>query len=143
MLKVIIDTNVFVSSLIQHNYPFLVVDYIFKKRSTIELCVSEELQNEYSEVLSRIKFFRYSDYDMKSKILLANIDSFGCKYLPSVELNIIQDKSDNKFLELSETCNADYLITGNTKHFPMKEYKNTKIVSPKEFWELRVIKSLS
>jgi uncharacterized protein len=143
MLKVIIDTNVFVSSLIQHNYPFLIVDYIFKERSTIELCVSEELQSEYSEVLNRIKFFRYADYDIKSKILLANIGNFSCKYLPSIKLNIIQDKSDNKFLELAETCKAGYLITGNTKHFPMKEYKNTKIVTPKEFWELEVIKSLS
>jgi uncharacterized protein len=139
MLKVIIDTNVFVSSLIQHNYPFLVVDYIFKERKSIELWISEQLQNEYSEVLNRIKFFRYEDYDLKSKILLANINDFGSKYLSSIKLNIIQDESDNKFLELAETCNADYLITGNTKHFPMKEYKNTKIVSPKEFWEWEVI----
>lgn len=139
MQKVIIDTNVFVSSLIQNNYPFLVVDYIFKERNSIELCISEQLQNEYSEVLNRIKFFRYEDYDLKSKILISNINDFGSKYLSSIKLNIIQDESDNKFLELAETCNADYLITGNTKHFPMKEYKNTKIVSPKEFWELEVI----
>jgi predicted nucleic acid-binding protein len=71
--------------------------------------------------------------------LISNINDFGSKYLSSIKLNIIQDESDNKFLELAETCNADYLITGNTKHFPMKEYKNTKIVSPKEFWELEVI----
>lgn len=136
MLKVIIDTNVFVSSLIQHNYPFLVVDYIFKERNTIELCISQELQNEYSEVLNRIKFFRYPDYDIKSKILLSDINNFGCKYLPTIKINIIQDKSDNKFLELAETSNADFLITGNTQHFSMREYKKTKIVSPKEFWEL-------
>ena len=97
MLKVIIDTNVFVSSLIQHNYPFLVVDYIFKERKSIELCISEQLQNEYSEVLNRIKFFRYEDYDLKSKILISNINDFGSKYLSSIKLNIIQDESDNNF----------------------------------------------
>lgn len=133
MLKVIIDTNIFVSSLIQHNYPFLVVDYIFKERNTIELCISEELQNGYSEVLNRIKFFRYADYDIKSKTLLANINNFGSKYSPSIKINLIQDKSDNKFLELAETCNADFLITENAKHFPMREYKKTRIVSPKGF----------
>ena len=136
MIKVIIDTNVFVSSLIQHNYPFLVVDFVFKERINIELCLSEELQNEYAEVLNRIKFFRYPGYDIKSKTLLSNINNFGFKYLPTIKINIIQDKSDNKFLELAETSDADYLITGNTKHFPMQEYKKTKIVSPKEFWEL-------
>ncbi len=136
MVKVIVDTNVFVSSLIQHNYPFLVVDYIFKERKVIEHCISDELQNEYAEVLNRIRFFRYTDYDIKSKILLSNITNFGSKFSPTIKINLSQDKSDNKFLELAETCNADYLITGNLRHFPMREYKNTKIVSPKEFWEL-------
>ncbi len=138
MLKVIIDTNVFVSSLIQHNYPFLVVDYIFKERMTIELCISKELQNEYSEVLSRIKFFRYPGYDLKSRILLSNINNFDRTYLPTLKINILQDESDNKFLELAESSDADYLITGNGKHFPMTEYKKTRIVSPKEFWELMI-----
>lgn len=133
MLKVIIDTNVFVSSLIQHNYPFLVVDYIFKERNTIELCISEELQNEYSEFLGRIKFFRYPDYNIKSKILLSNIDNFGCKYLPLIKINIIQDKSDNKFLELAETSNADYLITGNAKHFPCGNTRKQKSFHQKSF----------
>jgi uncharacterized protein len=102
----------------------------------MELCISQKLQDEYSEVLNRIKFFRYPDYDIKSKILLSNINKFGCKYLPTIKINIIQDESDNRFLELAETCDAEYLITGNLRHFPMREYKKTKIVTLKEFWEL-------
>lgn len=48
---------------------------------------------------------------------------------------MIKDVDDNKFLELSETCKADFLITGNTNDFTMRDYKGTKIVTPKEFWE--------
>lgn len=139
MLKLIIDTNVFVSSLIQYNYPFLVVDNIFKERKIFKLCISDALLNEYNDVLNRVKFFKYADYEIKSKILLSDIKKFGIKYSPLIKINIIKDDADNRFLELAETCKADYLITGNTKHFPMKEYKKTKIVSPKEFWELEVI----
>ena len=135
MLKVIVDTNVLVSSLIQRSYPFLIIDYIFANRK-IELCNSDDLLNEYTEVLSRVKFFKYPDFDMRAKILLLNIKEFGTKYFTSVRLNIIEDGPDNRFLELAETCNADYLVTGNTKHFPMKEYKSTKIISPKEFYEM-------
>lgn len=55
-----------------------------------------------------------------------------------IKVNIIEDESDNKFLELAETCKAEYLITGNTKHFAMERYKSTQIVSAKEFY-VRVI----
>ena len=135
MLKVILDTNVLVSSLIQRSYPFLVIDYLFANRG-IELCNSDDLLDEYTEVLTRAKFFKYPDFDMRAKILLLNIKGFGRKYFTNVKLNIIEDESDNRFLELAETCNADYLITGNTKHFPMKKYKVTRIVSPREFLEI-------
>ncbi|HEY5463566.1 MAG TPA: putative toxin-antitoxin system toxin component, PIN family [Hanamia sp.] len=138
MLKLIIDTNVLVSSLIQRSYPFVIFDYVLMKRQ-IELCISDDLLNEYIDVLNRIKFFKYPDYEVRSKILLSDIKKFGIKYSPSVKIDIIKDEADNKLLELAETCNADYLITGNAKHFLMKKYKNTKIVSPKEFWELEII----
>jgi len=139
MLRLVIDTNVFISSLLQRGYPFLVIDNIFKERKTFELCVSSELLNEYNDVLNRIKFFKYADYEIKSKILLSDIKKFGIKYSPSIKIDIIKDEADNRLLELAETCKAQYLITGNTKHFSIKKYKGTKIVSPKEFCELQVI----
>jgi hypothetical protein len=39
-------------------------------------------------------------------------------------------------LELADECVADFVITGNTNDFTFPEYKQTKIVSPKEYWEL-------
>lgn len=135
MLKVILDTNVLVSSLIQRSYPFLIIDSIFANRE-IELCSSDDLLYEYTDVLTRVKFFKYPDFDIRAKILLLNIREFATKYFINLKLNIIlEDESDNRFLELAEICSADYLITGNNKHFPMKDYKTTKIVSPREFWE--------
>ena len=135
MLKVILDTNVLVSSLIQRSYPFLIIDYIFANR-WIELCNSDDLLAEYTEVLTRAQFFKYPDFDIKANILLLNIKELGKKYFTNLKLTIIEDQADNRFLELAETCNANYLITGKTKHFPMKEYKGARIVSPREFWEI-------
>ena len=54
----------------------------------------------------------------------------------SAKVDIISDEPDNRLLELAETCSADYLVTGNIKDFTMHEYKGTKIVSPKEFFEV-------
>jgi putative PIN family toxin of toxin-antitoxin system len=138
MLKVIIDTNVLVSSLIQRSYPFLIVQFLINSRKS-KICISTNLLDEYKDVLSREKFMKYPLFILNAKDLLFDLEEKGEKYHPTVTLDILEDKSDNKFLELAETCDADYLITGNVKHFPMKEYKKTKIVSPKEFWELEVI----
>lgn len=134
MLKVIIDTNVLVSSLIQRTYPFLIVEFLIKSL-TSSICISVNVLNEYNDVLSREKFMKYPLFILNAKDLLSDLEGKAEKFYPIVTLDILGDKSDNKFLELAETCNADFLITGNTKHFPMREYKNTKIVSPKEFWQ--------
>ena len=56
MLKVIIDTNVLVSSLIQRTYPFLIVEFLIKSL-TSSICISVNVLNEYNDVLSREKFY--------------------------------------------------------------------------------------
>jgi predicted nucleic acid-binding protein len=43
------------------------------------------------------------------------------------------------FLECALEAEADFLITGNTKHFPHGKFRNIQIVTPKEF--LRFIAS--
>ncbi|MCY7410090.1 MAG: hypothetical protein LH473_07440 [Chitinophagales bacterium] len=48
---------------------------------------------------------------------------------------MISDLDDNKFLDLSSSSKADYLITGNTNDFTMKSFRRTKIVTPREYWE--------
>ena len=38
-------------------------------------------------------------------------------------------------LELAEECSANFIITGNSNDFIFSEYKQTKILSPKAYWE--------
>jgi len=49
-------------------------------------------------------------------------------------LNIISDKDDNKIVELADESNADFIITGNTNDFTFPKYKNTKILTPRDYW---------
>jgi predicted nucleic acid-binding protein len=42
------------------------------------------------------------------------------------------DPDDNRFLECADTARADYLVTGNLRHFP-RFWKKTKIITPREF----------
>ena len=134
MQKIVIDTNVFVSALIQRSYPFLIINDLFVE-GLIQVCVSDELLTELYEVLSRPKFSRFQDFFIKAESLIVDIESRAVKYHPTLILDIISDTDDNMILELADECKADFIITGNTNDFTFSFYKNTQIVSPREYWE--------
>lgn len=135
MQKIVIDTNVVVSSLIQRNYPYLIISDFFLE-DKFQLCVSDELLTEYYEVLARPKFSKFQDFFIKAESLLADIEAKSIKFIPTIKLDLISDKDDNMILELADECNADFIITGNTTDFTFPSYKETKIVTPKEYWEI-------
>jgi uncharacterized protein len=135
MQKIVIDTNVIVSSLIQKNYPYLIINDFFLE-DKFQLCVSDELLTEYYEVLARPKFSKFQDFFIKAESLLANIEAKSIKFKPTIKLDLISDKDDNMVVELADECKADFVITGNTTDFTFSSYNETKIVTPKEYWEI-------
>jgi predicted nucleic acid-binding protein len=68
--------------------------------------------------------------------LLSDTQTFVFQFTTSTKVSLIRDEPDNRLLELVESCEAHYLVTGNTNDFTMAEYKGTKIVTPKEFFEI-------
>jgi predicted nucleic acid-binding protein len=52
--------------------------------------------------------------------------------------SVIKDFADNRLLEPAVESRTDYLITGNNNDFQFTEYEGTRIINPKEFWELLV-----
>ena len=134
MQKIVIDTNVIVSALIQRSYPYLIINELFIEHR-FRLCISEKLAAEYFEVLKRPKFSKFQDFLIKAESLLAEIEIKATKYIPSVTLDLISDADDNMILELADECSADFVITGKATDFTFPNYKNTKIVTPKEYWD--------
>jgi putative PIN family toxin of toxin-antitoxin system len=134
MHNIVIDTNVLVSSLIQTSYPHKIIYELFLE-DKIQLCLSQELLNEYYEVLHRPKFARYYDFLTKAESVLVDIVIKSKFFSPHIHLELISDKNDNILLELADVCCADFIITGNTTDFVFPLYKTTQIVTPKEYWE--------
>lgn len=133
MQKIILDTNVIVFSLIQKNYPYLILEHCIEGNAIV--CVSNPILQEYIEVLGRTKFARFTDFKTNADFLIARLSEMAEIYEPKSKLNIIADEPDNRLLELAESSNADFIVTGNTKDFTMSLYEKTKIVTPKEYWE--------
>ena len=134
MKDIIIDTNVIISSLISRSFPFRIIHEIVFEYKT-RTFLSEDILAEYSNVIARDKFSGYIDFKSNANFLISFLIEFSVYINPSERLNIAKDPDENKFLELANETNADYIISGNIKDFGLLKFGNTKIVTPKEFWE--------
>ena len=133
MQRIVLDTNVVVSALIQKSYPhYIVFDCVLQRQ--MQLCLSEALLSEYRDVLSRPKFAKINNFGYNAEIVLNRFIKTALFYQPKIHLDILKDKSDNKLLELADESRADFLITGNSVDFTITHYKHTQILSPHNFW---------
>lgn len=128
-MKVVLDTNVLVSSvLFPLRIPAQILGLILSQKVT--LLVSNPILEEYRDVLCRNEFSfpKETVYNLLRTIELTaeRVSTYGKRFgLP--------DPDDEVFLECALEGGADFLITGNKKHFPMQSSRPVKIVSPSEF----------
>ena len=129
----VFDTNVLVASLLTKHPDSptaLVVDAISEEK-LIPL-YNEEILEEYDDVLHRAKF-PFSNDAIQN--IMQMIRQFGLAISPSPTGEVLPDMDDLVFYEVvMEKRKADdaYLITGNLKHFPIREY----IVTPAEMMSI-------
>lgn len=129
MLKAVYDTNVIVSAHLKaESWPAIISSLALQDK--VKLFVYEEILKEYQEVLLREKF-RLDPEKIKKSMTLLKRHSVFVKSKTSLAATL--DPDDDKFLERALEAGANFLITGNKKHFPKSELKGIKIVSPIEF----------
>lgn len=132
MIRVVIDTNVVVSAnLRDEGLPAAILDLAANKK--ILMCVSETVLAEYKEVLNRPRLKLSPQRIARS---LAVIRKTSVLFKPTRTVTLIKDDDpDNRLLECAHAAGAEYLVTGNTKHFP-KIFEATTILTPKQFIDL-------
>jgi putative PIN family toxin of toxin-antitoxin system len=67
--------------------------------------------------------------------LLRLISSHAHSVTPVRQIQVARDPDDNKFLECADAARADYLLTGNQRHFP-RFWKNTTVITSREFIDI-------
>ena len=82
------------------------------------------------------KFTKYTNFKSKADIVLNKLREISTYYETNRKIEILSDTSDNKFLELAAVSSADYLITGNILDFQITEFEYTRILTPREYWNL-------
>lgn len=132
MCLAVIDTNVLVSAMLAKNNDSATVRVVGKVFSgEITPVFSSEILKEYREVLSRKKFnFSNETVDY----FLSAIEHFGILVDPSPTGEILPDMKDLPFYEvvMDKKDGGAYLVTGNLKHFPEKDF----IVTARELLDI-------
>jgi len=128
-LKVVFDTNIYISAIIFGGSPDICLD--IARGGQIELYTSKTALLELANKL-RDKFY-YSEEDVE-EVLIA-LSGFIKIVAPVERVNEIKaDPSDNRILEAAMEAKADFIVSGDKKHIlSLKEFRSTKILSATEF----------
>lgn len=130
-LRLVLDTNVLISAAIKPTGMQRTV-LLLAITKPARWYVSRPILEEYSEVFTRPELRIRKSLRQQ---LLQLIKNHSYTVVPRRRLEVTHDPDDNRFLECADAARADYLVTGNQKHFP-RFWKKTKVITPREFISL-------
>jgi len=130
MLKVVYDTNIIVSAVLHKGrLPASLLSLALEGK--VRLFVSKELLREYEGILKRPKF-KLDGEEIED--LMKLIKKKSIKVKPTKRLTTInKDPADNRILECALEAEADFIVTGNKKHFLFDKFHGVKVVNPQKF----------
>ncbi|HUY94213.1 MAG TPA: putative toxin-antitoxin system toxin component, PIN family [Terracidiphilus sp.] len=130
-LRLVVDTNILVSAALKSN-GLERTTFLLAITRPARLYVSQPILAEYADVLGRPELAIRRGARRQVLDLIRNRSVL---VKPRVRLNVTSDPDDNIFIECADAARADYLVTGNRRHFP-RYWKSTKVVTAREFIEI-------
>jgi putative PIN family toxin of toxin-antitoxin system len=127
-LRLVLDTNIVVSAALKPDGLQRTV-LLLAITKPARLYITEAIMAEYREVLARPKMAIRKGLQQQMLQLIRKRASTVRSARP---LLVTPDPEDNMFLECADKARADYLVTGNQRHFP-KFWKKTKVITSREF----------
>ncbi|BCB96155.1 PIN domain-containing protein [Dissulfurispira thermophila] len=128
-MRVVIDTNIFVSSFFGGN-PKKIID--LWKRGDITLCLSSDILEEYIDVLIRLGMKDQKELYELLSFFSSGFNTLFTKKTPSIRI-VKNDPDDDKFVECALALKADHIITGDKELLSIRRYKNIQILTPQDF----------
>ena len=129
MIRVVIDTNVFVSSFFGGN-PRKIID--LWKNGSIVLCLSQEIIEEYLAVLNRLGLDNTKEISSLTRLFAEGYNSIFTAKTSKLEV-VKEDVEDNKFLECAVALNSKIIVSGDKHLTSIRKYIDIVIMSPREF----------
>jgi len=129
-MKIVLDTNVIIAAFATRGLCHAVFELCLDR---FEIILSEPILKEISVNLNHKIKLPLRQCDVIVSYLR---DNCSMSEIDDVDASLCRDKSDIHVLGLAERSSAQYIITGDKDLLDMASYKNTKIVTPREFWTI-------
>ena len=128
-MRVILDTNVFVSGIFwEGNFCSQIIEKWKERR--FDLVSSMKIIEELVKTLSDFKIQMPKEMINEWKNMIIGNSIIVA---PTIKLDIIKgDPEDNKFLEAGITGNVDLIISQDKHLLNLKEYQGIRIIRPEE-----------
>lgn len=128
-LRVVIDTNIFISSFFG-GIPRDIID--LWKNGKIVLCLSQNIVEEYIEVLHRLGRQNTKEIQKLTRLFAEGYNSLFAAHTPQIRV-VKDDPDDNKFIECAVELDSKIIISGDNHLKEIKKYIDIEILSPREF----------
>ena len=131
MTRVVLDTNVLVSALIDDGKPRKLVLELLDKYTVI---LSRQMLAELADVVSRNKFSVTSgqvDRFLNSLVRMSQLMSDIARFKV-----VFEDPDDDVVLNTAYTGRAEFIVTGDRHLLDLKKFKKTKIVTVNQMLEI-------
>jgi putative PIN family toxin of toxin-antitoxin system len=127
-MKVVFDTNIFISALV---IPGGQAERAIRRitEGTDTLLISKPIIGEILSVLSR-KFGRDSEALSRVAVFLSDLATI---VNPAKRIHVLEDEADNRVIECAVGGRADAIVTGDKEMLDLKEYLRIRIISLKEY----------
>ncbi len=130
-VRVVIDTNIIISAILNDTgAPAKLINWMTREEDYFRLLISQPIWDEYTTVAD---WLIPDSKQLEKKRVLKTLRDQSDWIEPDFQLSVCSDVSDNRFLECAVAGNADYLVTKNIKHFPIKKYEKIRIIKISKF----------
>ena len=129
-MKIIFDNNIWISFLIGKRLAALRPVF---NRDDVEIYYCDELEQEFLDVAHRPKILKYVGMQQIERVHKLMTDTCRRVEISQFVSAPVRDPKDVYLLTLSNTTQADYLVSGDSDLLELNEYNSTKIVDFETF----------
>ncbi len=131
-MKIVLDTNVFISGIFFSGPPFQILEAWKEKR--IQFVLSREIVGEYQRVAASLAE-KYPISDLSAIIELITIYSEIVE-TEDYEISECEDPDDNKFIECAMAGNCRIIVSGDKHLLKLSGFQDIDVLTPRRFVEL-------
>ena len=131
-MKAVFDTNVLVAAFVSEGVCSKLLTRARKRQ--FHLFISPFILQEFERVL--IRKLAVPKGEARDAVRLVSEAADVILLPPDLQAPICRDSNDDKVLACSLAAETDYLVTGDADLLDLRSFRNTLIISPRDFESL-------